>query len=61
MTPVGKVEFRDVERGRALQARLERAVARAGRVVTVMHVCGSHEQAIARYGLRASLDRMSVG
>ncbi len=54
MTSVGKVEFRDVERGRALQARLERAVARAGRVVTVMHVCGSHEQAIARYGLRAT-------
>ncbi|MFO0729251.1 MAG: hydrogenase formation protein HypD [Myxococcota bacterium] len=50
----GKIEFRDVARGRALQARLERAVARAGRPVTVMHVCGSHEQAIARYGLRAS-------
>jgi hydrogenase expression/formation protein HypD len=28
-------------------------MARAGRPVTVMHVCGSHEQAIARYGLRA--------
>lgn len=47
------LEFRDVTRGRALQARLERAVARAGRTVTVMHVCGSHEQALARYGLRA--------
>ncbi|HXX67665.1 MAG TPA: hydrogenase formation protein HypD [Polyangiaceae bacterium] len=52
MTPLG-FQFRDVERGRALQARLERAVARAGRPVTVMHVCGSHEQAIARFGLRA--------
>jgi hydrogenase expression/formation protein HypD len=50
----GRVEFRDVARGKALQARLERAVARAGRPVTVMHVCGSHEQAIARYGLRAN-------
>jgi hydrogenase expression/formation protein HypD len=48
-----KLEFRDVEKGRRLQARLERAMARAGRPVTVMHVCGSHEQAIARYGLRA--------
>ncbi|MBK6462714.1 MAG: hydrogenase formation protein HypD [Myxococcales bacterium] len=48
-----KLEFRDVARGRALQARLERAMARATREVTVMHVCGSHEQAIARYGLRA--------
>lgn len=47
------LEFRDPARGLALQSRLNRAVARAGREVTVMHVCGSHEQAIARYGLRA--------
>ena len=47
------LEFRDVERGRALSARLDAAVARAGRELTVMHVCGSHEQAMARYGLRA--------
>ncbi len=53
MTAPG-LAFRDVARGQALRARLERAVARAGRTVTVMHVCGSHEQAIARYGLRAS-------
>ncbi len=46
--------FRDVARGQALRARLARAVAAAGRTVTVMHVCGSHEQAIARYGLRTS-------
>jgi hydrogenase expression/formation protein HypD len=55
--PQGELEFRDVARGRALQARLDRAVARAGRLVTVMHVCGSHEQAIARYGLRARFPR----
>lgn len=54
MSATGPIEFRDVAQGRALQARLARAVARAGRAVTVMHVCGSHEQAIARYGLRAS-------
>jgi len=47
------VEFRDVAAGRALQARLERAMSRATRPITVMHVCGSHEQAIARYGLRS--------
>lgn len=52
-----KVEFRDVARGRAMQARLERAMGRAGRTITVMHVCGSHEQAIARYGLRARFPR----
>ncbi|MCC6621508.1 MAG: hydrogenase formation protein HypD [Deltaproteobacteria bacterium] len=44
--------------GRALTARLvdaaRRAADRRGRPMTVMHVCGSHEQAIARYGLRAS-------
>jgi hydrogenase expression/formation protein HypD len=49
--------FRDVARGRALQARLERLLADAGRAVTVMHVCGSHEQAIARFGLRARFPR----
>lgn len=52
-----RLEFRDPAQGRALRARLERTVARAGRVVSVMHVCGSHEQALARYGIRASLPR----
>lgn len=46
------VEFRDLARGRRLQAQLERLLA-GSRPVTLMHVCGSHEQAIARYGLRA--------
>ncbi len=53
MTPLEALHFRDLEKGRAFQARLDRAVARAGRPITVMHVCGSHEQAIARFGLRA--------
>jgi len=47
------LEFRDVARGRALSARLARLLAGTQRRVTVMHVCGSHEQAIARYGLRS--------
>jgi hydrogenase expression/formation protein HypD len=47
--------FRDAERARALAAALSRVVADLGRApVAVMHVCGSHEQAIARYGLRAT-------
>lgn len=50
-----RLEFRDPAQGRALLARLGRAVAGAGRRISVMHVCGSHEQALARYGLRASL------
>jgi len=53
MTEQRKLEFRDVARGRALQQRLADLVARAGRDVTLMHVCGSHEQAFARYGLRS--------
>jgi hydrogenase expression/formation protein HypD len=48
-----KLELRDVAVGRALSSRLERATNAMGRVVTVMHVCGSHEQAIVRYGLRS--------
>jgi hydrogenase expression/formation protein HypD len=36
-------------------ARLTRQIGRAP--VSVMHVCGSHEQAIAKFGLRASFPR----
>ena len=47
--------LRDPARARMLGEALSRAVAKIGRdPVSVMHVCGSHEQAIARYGLRAS-------
>lgn len=51
------LEFRDVDQGRALQERLHRTVANAGRELTVMHICGSHEQALARYGMRQSFPR----
>lgn len=54
---VPRLEFRDVAQGRALAARLDHAVARLGRPCTLMHVCGSHEQAMARYGLRASFPK----
>jgi hydrogenase expression/formation protein HypD len=51
----GPLEFRDPVRARALRDALAHAVAAVGRApVSVMHVCGSHEQAIARFGLRAS-------
>ena len=52
-----RLEFRDPVRGRELLSRLESSVERAGRRISVMHVCGSHEQALARYGLRTSLPR----
>jgi hydrogenase expression/formation protein HypD len=48
------LRFRDPAKAKALAARLDALVTGMGREVAVMHVCGSHEQAIARYGLRAS-------
>ncbi len=54
----GELKFRDPARARALGAALEREVRAAGHSpVRVMHVCGSHEQAIARFGLRAAFPR----
>jgi hydrogenase expression/formation protein HypD len=52
------LEFRDPALARELTGALAGAVAQVGHVpVSVMHVCGSHEQAIARFGLRATLPR----
>lgn len=52
------LEFRDPARAHALSDALAQTVAAIGRSpVSVMHVCGSHEQAIARFGLRATLPR----
>ena len=48
------LKFRDPARAKALTAALERVTRDIGREVSVMHVCGSHEQAIARFGLRAT-------
>ena len=53
--PFAQLKFRDPARARALADALARAVDAIGREVAVMHVCGSHEQAIARFGLRAVL------
>jgi hydrogenase expression/formation protein HypD len=53
-----ELKFRDPARARALSAALERSLGAIDRApVSIMHVCGSHEQAIARFGLRASLPR----
>ena len=53
---VGELKFRDPRRARELTAALVRLVHSLDRApVTLMHVCGTHEQAIARFGLRASL------
>lgn len=47
--------FRDPDTVRAMLCTLERLCERIGRGVAIMHVCGSHEQAIARFGLRSVL------
>ena len=55
---VRQLKFRDTRRAAALSQALHRAVDAVGRSpVSVMHVCGSHEQAIARFGLRSGFPR----
>lgn len=55
---LARLQFRDPVRGRELVEALRRATAAIGRTpVAVMHVCGSHEQAIARFGLRAAFPK----
>jgi hydrogenase expression/formation protein HypD len=49
------LEFRDPARAAALAGTLRQLARDVGRSVSLMHVCGSHEQAIARFGLRALL------
>jgi hydrogenase expression/formation protein HypD len=55
--PTKELKFRDPARARALAGTLQRLVDELGRPVSVMHVCGSHEQAIARFGLRTAFPR----
>jgi hydrogenase expression/formation protein HypD len=53
-----QLKFRDPLHARALAERLTRLTREIGRApVSVMHVCGSHEQAIAKFGLRAVFPR----
>nr|WP_159764859.1 hydrogenase formation protein HypD [Halovenus carboxidivorans] len=47
--------FRDPERADALRARLESLVDRADDSIRIVHVCGTHEQTIAEFGLRSIL------
>lgn len=52
------LEFRDPERGQALLDAIARWTEdRIDDPVSIMHVCGSHEQAIARFGLRSVLPK----
>jgi hydrogenase expression/formation protein HypD len=50
-----RLRFRDPGRALALEQALAHHARALGRApVSIMHVCGSHEQAIARFGLRAA-------
>ncbi|MFC7076635.1 hydrogenase formation protein HypD [Haloarcula halophila] len=49
------LSFRDPDRAGALRERLADLVETVDTPVRVVHVCGSHEEAIAEYGLRAVL------
>ena len=55
MSELAQLRFRDPARAQSLTATLADRVRALGRAepVSVMHVCGSHEQAIAKFGLRA--------
>ena len=53
---IAELKFRDPGRARDLTAALTGVVGQIAHApVSIMHVCGSHEQAIARFGLRAVL------
>jgi hydrogenase expression/formation protein HypD len=53
-----QLKFRDPLKARALAEALSRLTREIGRQpVSVMHVCGSHEQAIAKFGLRSSFPK----
>jgi hydrogenase expression/formation protein HypD len=55
---LGRLQFRDPVRAAGLVEALRRVTTEIGRSpVAIMHVCGSHEQAIARFGLRAVFPR----
>jgi hydrogenase expression/formation protein HypD len=54
----GQLRFRDPAKAKELAQALEKVTADVGRApVSVMHVCGSHEQSIAKFGLRSILPK----
>lgn len=58
MNATAQLKFRDPLRAKALGARLQELVREIDRdPISVMHVCGSHEQAIARFGLRSAFPK----
>ncbi len=55
---IRQLKFRDPAVARRLAETIARVTKEIGRSpVSVMHVCGSHEQAIAKFGLRATFPK----
>ncbi len=55
---IRQLKFRDPALARRLARTIARVTKEIGRTpVSVMHVCGSHEQAIAKFGLRATFPK----
>jgi hydrogenase expression/formation protein HypD len=55
---VSELKFRDPAKARALAQTLATIVSESKRPpMSVMHVCGSHEQAIAKFGLRTLIPK----
>lgn len=52
-----ELKFRDPAQAFEMSRALEREVESIGRKVSVMHVCGSHEQSIAKFGLRSLMPK----
>ncbi len=58
LSGTAECKFSDPTKARQLAAALRRVTTEIGRdPVSVMHVCGSHEQAIAKFGLRAGFPK----
>jgi hydrogenase expression/formation protein HypD len=50
-----RLKFRDADAASVLYDRIDALMDDIGESVAIMHVCGSHEEAIAKYGLRSDL------
>ncbi|WP_299232640.1 hydrogenase formation protein HypD [Natronomonas sp.] len=50
-----ELEFRDPDRASALRDRLEERLAGLEEPVRIVHVCGTHEETIAEFGIRSVL------
>ncbi|MGZ5472864.1 MAG: hydrogenase formation protein HypD, partial [Thermoanaerobaculia bacterium] len=50
---MSELKFRDPAMARQFAQQLDHLMQEIDRDVAVMHVCGSHEQAIAKFGLRS--------